>query len=682
MRKLILPLMFAVPTLAMAASVREYEFEDHKPKGSFDGDWLHNQPGAVSLAGTAELPLVDCGMVHCVEVTLGEETLVLELILGTGVYFGDAQFPDAKEKKAKNSGATAKTGTVTFSAGDAHFEVFAANGYKGVNDGALGLLSFPELAVSIVPSEGVVRFSPAGTGLTIEGETLQYTLVESRTIKDGGKRWLKPEGMVVDGTMGEDAVRVRLSSNPSVISSDALPDGAVLRGDGMKEARFDLALGATKLDMDARVGPSKSFSKSSWDVSVGANEVVGWDIGWDPAAGTVSFKEASAISRVVVDDDPVETALEALTPPVSDEPGDDTTLDGAALAGAHMGVASAYASVGDLEKALEHAVKAQDADPGSCSTHYAVGDYLLMADRYEDAIPHFEEAGTLYGAWGDLPLAARTENEELKVELEEDGWDYEGPAIQSSSCHSAWGKAAIAKLALSDYDGAVAYYDDHMDLDADLARAAGLARMAQGRYDEAEAAWRQYLRLAGPSDATGQQALGVLNVRKGQADLALGNFAKSGLVYTDILSAVAWANTYADLEGLEAATAALDEQVLADGDNPHLLLAKALFLADQDLDNAAALAAASALYQKQLKVLANKRGDLWAGLALSLALSGDADGARTAAKEALAQPDGGAMRDHEWLAYEAQSVLAAGDEALALKEKAKLASGSPLKYAL
>jgi hypothetical protein len=682
MRKLILPLMFAVPTLAMAASVREYELEDHKPKGSIDGDKLHIQPGAVTLAGTAELPLVDCGMVHCIEVTMGEETLVMELVIGTGVKFGDAQFPEAKEKTVKKHGAAVKTDTLSFNAGDAQFEVLASNGYPGVNDGSLGLLSFPELAVAIVPSEGVVRFSPAGTGVTVDGETLAYTLVGSRVIKDGGKRWIAPEGMVVDGMMGEDAVRVRLSSSPSLVASDAVPDDAVLRGDGVKEARFDLALGGQTLGMDAALNYSKAFTKQSWDVSVGANQMVGWDIGWDPAAGQVTFNEASTITRVILDEDPIETALEALTPPVSDEPGADTTLEGAALAGAHTGVASAYSSVGDLEKALEHAVLAQDADPGSCTTHLAVGNYLLLADRYEDAIPHFEESGTLYKAWGDLPLAVRTEHEEQKAELEEDGWDYEGPAMQSSSCHGAWGMAATAKLALGDYDGTVAYYDDHMDLDANLARAAGLARMAQGRYDEAEAAWRQYLRLAGPSDPTGQQALGVLNVRKGQADLALGNFAKSGLVYTDILSVVAWANTLAELEGMEAANAALDEHIAADADNPHLLLSKALFQAEHEVDNAETLAAASALYEQRLSVLANKRGDLWGGLALSLALSGDADGARTAATEALAQPDGAALRDHEWLAYEAQSVIAAGDEALALKEKAKLASGSPIKYAL
>lgn len=678
MRKLILPLLFAVPTLAMAASVREYSFEDHKPTRSIDGDKLAVQEGAVTLSGSTDLELIDCGTSHCVEVTMGEETKVMSLHLGYGVKLPDAVFGDEPRTRSfKNAGGSVATQEVEFTAGDASFEVLAQNGYAGSNDGSIGLLTFPDVAVALLPSQGVARLAPAGSGLAVEGPTVEYTHVGSKTIKEGGKRYIAPQGIVFDGTVNGEAARVRLSSKGTVIARDKVPEGSVTGND---HVRVTVGIGDASIEALAAESYSTDFSHADWDLSLGSDVVSRWDLAWDPASSTLAFTEAGEVVRRVQEDESgVESALEALNPPVdTTEPGATTALEGAALAGAHTGVAAAYAADGDLEKALEHALQAADADPTGCGTHHSVGSYLVDLDRLDDAIPHFEKSGELYAAWADLPYRERAALTEEKAEIEEDGGTWEGPIIQPHSCHTAWGNAAKANLSLGNYEAVTALYDEHHDLDADLAQAAGLAWMAQGRYGKAESAWRQYARLVGPRNAQVQQGLGVLNTQKGQPQLALTNF-EAGFDSADVSTMLAWANAAAEDHEVEDVLAQMDERIVATADQGHLLLAKALFQAGHELDNAETLAAAVVAYEDALVLLSEQRGDLWSGLAYARVLAGDEAGASEAADKAVDLASGNAQL---WMAYAAQAEMAAGDEAKVLSRKAKLESGSATLWAL
>lgn len=535
MRKLILPLILVLPTLALAENIREYKWEDHKPVfGMVSASAMFSQPSVVSLAGTTEVPLYDCGNAHCIKAMVDGEELVLEIANGNSyVSLSEAAAGKFKKRNLRGAGPQ-QVASADFSIGDASFDgvkVFAD--YTGPFDGSIGFATFPNLSVAVLPSKGVLKLAPAGTDFSGEvgGTTVAYIRVDDTLVKDGGKVLVQPQPLVLQGTMGGVAVGVLLhsASSQSRVGAHVAPKGGYAKGATVRH-RLSLELGDTQVTTTAIQDVDKSENHVEYDVRLSAQVTALWDYAWDPSTGSFAFAELSSVTRLTLDEERLEEALAGLeAPEVDDDEEAPPPLEGPALAAAHIAVSNAYSALARWDKALEHANLAAEADAESCSVQLDLGWALVDNGRTQEARGAFARSAELYDAWAELPLPERDAYNESK---EEDPELYDGPRSQSHSCNDAWPAVARMDLAAGRYEDVIATYEGHFDLNADLAASAGLAYLELDRVAEAEAAWRQFIRLD-PQSAEGFAALGLLNEHKGKTTEARQAYkmAEDGIGY-------------------------------------------------------------------------------------------------------------------------------------------------------
>ena len=141
------------------------------------------------------------------------------------------------------------------------------------------------------------------------------------------------------------------------------------------------------------------------------------------------------------------------------------------------------------------------AQADDCTSWLALGSTLVAASRPTEAIDPLTKAAALYAPWAALPLADRDDISEKKAAAEKKKEDWTGQIPQSNACHVANGLLAVAQLQNRNPAAVAELYPARMDLDANLAVAAGNAALLQGKLDVAEAAYRRALQVTGGTDA-------------------------------------------------------------------------------------------------------------------------------------------------------------------------------------
>ena len=534
MRKLILPLLLALPTLAIADSVREYEWDDHKPTfGWVFPDALWSQPEAVLLRKrVVEVPLYDCGQTHCIKVLMGDEELMLELGLGAGVALKEGVVEKVRRRNLRHA-QPYEVATVDLAVGDAGFgglKVLAGVKGAGGHDGQFGLGTFPNLSVAVLPSQGVLKLAPAGTDLLseVDGARLSYHSDPHRVVKDGGKHLLYPHPIVLEGTLDGQSVAVLPIAGTSLIAEDALGDRSPGWENGSARLYgLDLVLGTQTVSTFAIATPPTTATHDLFQVALGTDVTAWWDYAYDPTSMTFVFAEISESARRSVEAEALEEALAGLSPEAVEGEEPPPPLEGEELAAALADVTDAYRELGLTpgypEKALEHAIPAAEADPESCALQFEVGIALVELGRYPEARGPLMRSTELYQPWAELPLEERSALEDSR---DEDPELYEGPRPQSHDCNDAWSALAMLDLIDGNYEGAAALYEEHFDLNAELAMYAGAAYLELGRVADAEAAWRQFMVLESVNPM-GFAALGLFNEHKGHTPEAAEAYTRA-----------------------------------------------------------------------------------------------------------------------------------------------------------
>lgn len=156
--------------------------------------------------------------------------------------------------------------------------------------------------------------------------------------------------------------------------------------------------------------------------------------------------------------------------------------------------ADAYAA---YETALENA-----GDDCTFALDFAVKSFSM--GQVDAALSAAGTAGRLYDKWASQPLSERLD----------------GEGEQDDSCHTAFGLEAAALLARGSYSKVEGVFDDHMDLDEDLAQVTALSRLANGRADKAHGVLLQALNVGGRGDPTIHVTLGLTGARMNRDRIA------------------------------------------------------------------------------------------------------------------------------------------------------------------
>lgn len=663
MQNLLLTLMLASP---LAAAQDDYSIKENLPKGKLKYEKYEYAPGTVELSGTVEVPLYsdfrgDPAPKLAVTLPESEAFHAFSVDLNSqGIWVTEGFAAAAGAKVKENQGG--KVAVIP----EMHIgELVLRDVNVRIGGNKLGLHAFSELAVALLPSEGVARFALAGA----EGEALVAAVGEAVPYSSMGgtyfkymreKQYLSTDAIVINGQVnGQDAL-VYLGG-PSVMVDDDMVEGEPLTTFGLNRYYLSqVKVGDQALLLMAQGYNNPPYYPDFGGVTLDSSVTAGWDLAYDPASMTVAFKPAETLAYVSTWDIELAEALADLEAPAPAE--GEEAAEAPDMSGAHKAVANLYLQNDMGTEALEHAEKVVEAKAESCSAHLLLGDAQFAAGKNKAAMASYQTAGELYSAWADKPLVER---DALAEASEED--PSLADKIQTHSCHVAWGNQAEVALSMGDFDKALAVFDEHMDLDANLAMVAAQAYLAQERYDDALAAMYQARLINQNLDAQGALTLAVAQHASGNAS-ALANY-RYAADFGGLAEARAYASALVDLQGAEGALA-LKEGARVDA-NWSLALAEALDAGYQD--SAKAWKDAVKAYERE-QVLRAGDADFWAGYGIALLNAGDQAGAAEALKAGM-----------ELDASSAQVLMLAGDLAAAkgdydkarkLYEKA--AKGTPM----
>ncbi|MCB9759805.1 MAG: tetratricopeptide repeat protein [Alphaproteobacteria bacterium] len=660
-----------LPLTSMAGEVAD-TIKDSKPVGRTAGEKFYYQPGVVAISGVVEVPIFhqDPGIPGAyVEVTTGEGedaqsflmvldpgashvTVTSAFLKAAGGGEAKGKLLDGVEKHDVGGGASFHIGEVAFT----DVRVFAeASGGSGPypTHGVIGLHAFPELAAAILPSQGVVRFASADqasqlTSAVSGGVTLPYTMQDYSKESDGReKEWLVERQAILEGSFNGQPVKVAFGAPTVTMSGAGDADveaidtvmgecDRVWSNSGYGLCTATLSLGELG-SFEALAGVDGHVEKYGqvWDFLLHGEFYGGWDIAYDPQAMTYTVAKAAEVKRQSWLDHTLEETLKGLEPdPETGEP-----PDAEAAAGTHASLAEIYQAKNDPTLAYEHARKAIDGTPDDCSAYLTLGSLHLANGDYEGAREPLRTAGDMYAAWAALPYDERVDTSEAKDKADKKEEPWTGPIPQSNSCHTAWGDLAEAELALGNLDAVIAIYNEHFDLDSDLAIVAGNAWLAQGLLNEAEAAYRQASRLLGPRSY--RASLGLAMVRASRGDNTAAKRSFENAIWADshgeremLLDLRSFAATLARASGPDAAADALTALSKSQPTNPDVALAAAEAQKNAGRDAQATLDRAIALYEQRIQVLGDT-ADNWGGYAAALHKAGRGEDAKAAAEKAL-----------------------------------------------
>ena len=166
MQNLLLTLMLASP---LAAAQDDYSIKENLPKGKLKYEKYEYAPGTVELSGTVEVPLYsdfrgDPAPKLAVTLPESEAFHAFSVDLNSqGIWVTEGFAAAAGAKVKENQGG--KVAVIP----EMHIgELVLRDVNVRIGGNKLGLHAFSELAVALLPSEGVARFALAGA----EGEAL------------------------------------------------------------------------------------------------------------------------------------------------------------------------------------------------------------------------------------------------------------------------------------------------------------------------------------------------------------------------------------------------------------------------------------------------------------------------------------------------------------------------------
>lgn len=437
-------------------------------------------------------------------------------------------------------------------------------------DGTIGLGKLPA-AVAVVPSEGVVRFAPAGTALLADGEALTVAFERPgmeiklgkrsnrKLISRSRKKWVTP-GTGFNAEIGGKPGTVAFTdlSSPSKATTNAVVDPTTTwTHSGSRHTTLTVSIGGTDVMVDAVIKAQKDLDAQyelPEDYAL-ADVVLGRDVlmNFDYAAGatTLTLRPAtkngrvSAVPLMLAD---AEAALkEAMEAPTDAEA---EVKDGVTLpkgnAGAWKAVAKAREAALDFDGALEAWENVARFQPNGCQGWL---DYGARVAEYSDnplaARPALTKSAAQYHTWWDLDPEVRDAFSKILEDASEAGQDYfynpedldfvvvddirekdvamgapapkmpESGALvmrQPASCQSADGQLARLDMLEGKLDAVVARYNDTFDLDSYMADIAGAAQIVLGDAAAAQEPLRQAVLLEWSGGAFGHRRAALAQV--------------------------------------------------------------------------------------------------------------------------------------------------------------------------
>lgn len=415
----------------------------------------------------------------------------------------------------------------------------------GGDDLVLGLGAIDELAIALVPSEGVVRLVRGEDGeqlLAAIGAPTPLHRQPARPFQEHGER-RHGDGLsaAVDVTIGglRDGHRLSLRTDVarSRLQADVLPRlgevGAALRTE-LTTRLLGVELPATValvdgglVDADPRVVGVLGYdalyavdlARHGDRLAVRAAPQVTWH---DTAPWLVADADRRLEAWRAVHDSPVDTdrperlTLAMATSTAAGDPGDPEAT------ATHRQLASAYLAAGAAEAAVQRALQASRHAGDRCEAHLELGTLrlrtagsLLTRDVVAELVRQpLEHAGTLYGSWRRLDPATR-ERVRRGRSVAADVLQIEQP----DRCGEAWGTLMGAWLAVGEPERVRSLYDLHRDVHRSVPRMFGMALLDTAPR-QAEAPLRAAIAAGGRHDVDLRLALARAQVASGRASAA------------------------------------------------------------------------------------------------------------------------------------------------------------------
>lgn len=558
-------------------------------------------------------------------------------------------------------------------------------------EGVIGLAAFDnQLAWALLNSKGVLQVGPSASGAAmvsaVGGQPLAYENVARTRFKDK-LRGEKFEGttarldFIVPATLGAQAVKLTLDNHRgscTVSPALALPAGPQ-RAQGDRDLRWlGLSLGGVEIDptwyaadgaFTVQIGPELPHQAT---LCPGAMREL--DLAIDPVARKIAVAKADNKRPDVSETLLAELKARAEKPPAAEPDKKDDNDAGPKKPSAKPWKAlySAQFASGAYLDAAASAKKLTEIDPRDCSAWQSLGAAQAGSGLFTDAIASYTKSSALYHAWWDISLEEREKLEKslgkLKTDAEKDAAEHK---VQPGSCFTADGDLALAALATGDYAAVDKLYQERLDLDPDVALAAGNAALRQGRWEQAAGPYRQAIKreTVGKPDLVARQGVALAALKADNWDAARpafeGVFSRGGI---DLLQAMGYLDGVRAERGQEASL--LVARSLAEG-RPDLLVTQVLWFeeATRSGDADAIARAKAAVEQVAYTPLTTSetRTDRVALYAWYLATAGNMDEASKIAREGIDQRPDLALA---WLTL-ARVAESAGDSATAAELKAK-----------
>lgn len=463
------------------------------------------------------------------------------------------------------------------------------SGPKGYTvEGSLGLASLPDqLAWAVLPSQGVLRIGPAASGAdlvsALGGEVTDFRHTESYRTKVKVRSYKvddfePPQHYLVHGQVGASMGDIALSSdNECSVNSTLVPADAPRRMKGDRTyVWLPVTLGTTSVG-------AGWFSVTTWPETVtpADNEASlchgltsDLDIAVDPVNKKLAFKAVTEDARPPVD---AVLLAEAQKPPPApaEPPKAEAPKEGEAApapekkdVGPNKKQAAIQAGMGDASGAIANWTAVTEAEPRVCSGWQSLGAALLEADRPTDAIVALEKASGLYHAWWDLPREERLEIAKANKKLEPAELEAAEKIEQPSTCYTADGQLARARLAADQLEDVGALYRERLDLDPVLAIVAGNAALRLGESKAALEPYRQAI-VREPVDRPSDLArLGVALASRGNWTQAEPMFRRALEIDPyNAMTAALWGEAMVAALGPQAAQAAAADWARANPDS-------------------------------------------------------------------------------------------------------------------
>lgn len=561
-------------------------------------------------------------------------------------------------------------------------------------EGVIGLAPFEsQLAWSIQRSKGVLKVGPSAAGAELVsglgGQSVAYVSLPRQKYENKVRGYevettTQPAPFVVPATVGGQSVQAALDtygSDCSVSPALELP-GAPRRGSGDKDlAWLGASVGGVNgasawLNRDGRyalqLGPDLGYqAKLCKDVTRA------YDLAIDPVSRKLGLAAAGADGRPDLSETLYAEAVARTAPKPAAAEGDAKEKDGAGASTKPdpkpwKALHAVQMEKADYAGALASATKLTEIDARDCSGWVALADAQAASGQFSAALGSYQKASELWHAWWDLPVAQRKELKKalgkLKTDEEKEKAEHRE---QAAGCFTADGDLALMALATGDHATVQRLYAERLDLDPDVALAAGNAALRQGRWADAQGPYRQAIKreTLGKPNLAPRLGLALANLRAVDWTAAepafLSAFERGGL---SLLELSAWLDGLRAAKGQEAAL--LAAKGMASG-RPDLLApqvawyAEAARAADADAMAAAAAAveAARATAPSSAETALTRAALLgWYQLA-----AGKPEEARASAEATLAKDPSQALA---WLVL-AKVAEQGGDAAKAAEHRAK-----------